>query len=114
MRKYNENAMFVRLFRITLYVLPPIGQPRKGWIVNMRFNMHAPSNICEYLLLCVLDPNKTAVRFLYVFDLILLRQHILRVYKLDLDRIKFRSVDTRNSGYLQKLDPVNKRVLNGV
>ena len=33
MRKYNENAMFVRrLFRITLHVLPPVGQPRKGWI----------------------------------------------------------------------------------
>ena len=32
MRKYNENAMFVRLFRITLHVLPPVGQLRKRWI----------------------------------------------------------------------------------
>ena len=32
MRKCNENAMFVGLFRITLHVLPPVGQPRKGWI----------------------------------------------------------------------------------
>ena len=35
-------------------------------------------------------------------------QHILRVYKLDLNRIKFDSVDTRNSRYLYTLDRVDK------
>ena len=34
MRKYNENAMFVRLFQIMLHVLPPVDQPRKGWITE--------------------------------------------------------------------------------
>ena len=34
MRKYNENAMFVRLFRITLHVLPP--PPR--WSTSKRMD----------------------------------------------------------------------------
>ena len=33
-------------------------------IVNVRFNTHTRSNICEYLLLRVLDPNK---RFLCIY-----------------------------------------------
>ena len=38
-------------------------------IVNVRSNMRTQSNIGEYMLLCVLDPNKTTVRFVCVFDL---------------------------------------------
>ena len=61
MRKYNENAMFVRLFRITLHVLPPVGQPRKGWITQtffvyfrhtiaevLKFDMHLKDNQVSY------------------------------------------------------------------
>ena len=51
------------------YVLITTGQSGK-WqlrsivIVNMRFNMRTQSNICENMLLYVLDPNKmTVIRF---------------------------------------------------
>ena len=38
-------------------------------IVNVRFNTRTRSNICEYLLLRVLNPNKTAVRLVYAYSI---------------------------------------------
>ena len=72
-------------------------------IVNMRLNLRTQSNICEYLLRCVLDLNKTAVRFLYVFDLNEMPVHIrfqtpIKTSRPDI-RILQASLCTRSSLY---------------